>query len=478
MRIKSISHFLLTSVIAAIIVVVSTVAYWTYQETAHEVEEIYDAELAQATRMLQTLLRNQFAFTLSDLQHEPSSKLAVPSFSSNKEINAFGHKYESKLAFFVWDEAGNIVLSNHAEPESLGFNPALGYGHERMGNYSWRTFSLHDAQLTVWIKVAQRSDIRDELVTEIIASNILPFLLVMPVLALLGWFAIQQGLLPLKKISAQIKHRQPSQLHPLDTRQVPMEITPLIEATNSFMERISNMITREREFMADAAHELRTPLASIRIHAQNLGAYLTEDTGQLLTVESFEKKSHRALANIVSGVDRMSHVVEQLMTLARLEHPQTLAQEPIRLASLVQQMAAQLAPLALNKEQDLALDISDNSLILGHRPSLETLIRNLIDNAIRYTPRGGHILLELFLDAQRLVLRITDDGPGIRDEEKPRVWDRFYRLEHQEIEGSGLGLAIVRAIAEQHGASCQLRDNPHATSGLIVELRFPLAPLL
>ncbi|MEH6814642.1 MAG: ATP-binding protein [Motiliproteus sp.] len=464
---KSIKRYLLATLLIAATTVAAVVTYGSYLQTTKEVEELFDAELAQMARVLQSLLENQLkraqiTHLQQALKYQPfvTPKL----YTEGNEATPFGHKYESKLAFQVWNQEGQELLGSDSNEVTLSFQLNTGYSNEHIGDYAWRTFMLKDRDLNIWIKVAQRGDVRDELTEEIVISNLLPLGMMVPLLGFLIWLTVSRGLAPLHRLSNQITRRNPEHLKPLNTSDSPEEIKPVVAAINGLMEKLADALERERRFTADAAHELRTPLAGVRIHAQNL------------TQRPDPQMTSQAAEHIIGGVDRMTHAVEQLLTLSRLEHQSDPEFSHQDLATVVRQETAAIAPLALEKQLELSLSLEPEDShfpLLANLSGLQILCRNLIDNAIRYTPTGGKIEVQLRRDKQQVMLVVTDTGPGIAAADRQRVFARFQRLGQQLIQGSGLGLAIVKEIASQHGARIILDDNYADQTGLKVMVMFP-----
>jgi signal transduction histidine kinase len=290
---------------------------------------------------------------------------------------------------------------------------------------------------------------------------ILPLGIALPVLALLIWFAVGKGLSPLRRISSEVAERDPANLVPLEERSAPAEIAPLLQALNALLGRLGVALESERRFTADAAHELRTPLAALKIQAQV--ARRAENEAQL----------GAALDNLILGVDRATRLVEQLLTLARLEPTggSTVRMENCDLAAIARLMLSDLAVPAQSKDIELGLDSPDSAMVRGNADMLAILLRNLVDNAIRYTPEHGRVNVSLQVEPGRVHLEVLDSGPGIPEEERQRVFDRFYRILGSDAAGSGLGLSIVQRIADVHAASLTLGDGENGT-GLRVSVEF------
>nr|WP_246481031.1 ATP-binding protein [Motiliproteus sediminis] len=442
----------------------SAAAYFSYRDATHEVEELFDAELAQMARVLQSLLQDQLkrsrmSHLAEALEYEP---FELDHYEEGNEATTFGHRYEKKLAFMVWNGDGEELLSSfHVIARQFSFDSRQGYGEEVIDNHHWRSFALHDPQHDLWIKVGQRDDVRDELTGEIVLHTLLPLLLTIPLLAAMIWLIVNRGLSPLRRVARQIIERNPEQLQPLPQTGVPEEIGGVVSSVNTLMASLDNALTRERRFTADAAHELRTPLAGIRIHAQNL-----RQEHNPATVATADQ--------IVCGVDRMTRVVEQLLTLSRLEHDK-IETSRVNLSDLVRTTLADQASHMADKTLDLSLETADSLYVWGHEASLSILCRNLIDNAMRYTPDGGQVMIGLDQSDGEVVLRVCDTGPGIVPEQRDAALQRFYRLAGQSISGSGLGLSIVREVTEQHRGSLLLSDTSLGPNGLCVTVRLPTA---
>ncbi|RRJ84028.1 ATP-binding protein [Aestuariirhabdus litorea] len=486
---RSIRRFLLVSLLGAVVLITGLAAFRSYEDASHEVDELFDAELAQMARVLQSLLTVQLKRTQLDslrdsLSYKPYPGEERPSdpFAEYGEATALGHKYERKLAFAVWNNEGRELLGSGSPDGGFPFVAEVGYGDTDLAGAPWRTFSLYDPELEIWIKVGQRFDVRSELTDEIVLHALLPLLLIIPLLLVVIWWVVGRGLSPLLRVSRQVTSRDQHNLAPLDTEQVPEEVEGVVSAINALLKRLDDALSRERQFTANAAHELRTPLAGIRIHAQNLQRQLGsqgdrgEESGAGATPE---RRLPRAPDHILEGVDQMTHVVEQLLRLSRLEHEQSLSFQKLDLVPLVQRVVASLAPLALKKQQTFGLDVDEGAVlaIRADETSLEMMCRNLVDNAVRYTPAGGEVRIRLQPLNGAVELGVEDSGPGIPSAERERVFERFYRLGSQGSRGSGIGLAIVRQVASSHQVRVELGESSLAETGLSVRVQFPLNPL-
>jgi two-component system, OmpR family, sensor histidine kinase QseC len=263
------------------------------------------------------------------------------------------------------------------------------------------------------------------------------------------WWGVGRGLVPLARIATEVAQRSPSNLQPVVAEVVPSEIRALVDRLNDLLARLREAFELERRFTADAAHEIRTPLASIKTHAQ-----VAQRTAA-------DAQRHQSLEQVVDGVDRATRLVEQLLTLARLDR-EALEGEfvTVPLGALAAEVLAALRPEADAKRITLALQIEGRAEVKGHPLALGIMFRNLVDNAIRYTPDGGMVEVKVACVGQRIALSVADNGPGIAHAERTRVFDRFYRGKSANAFGCGLGLSIARRVAELHNASITLADSP------------------
>ncbi|MFL5422532.1 MAG: ATP-binding protein, partial [Myxococcales bacterium] len=307
------------------------------------------------------------------------------------------------------------------------------------------------------VQVAQPLRVRERLAIAASVRFLAPVLLILPLLGFLVWRAVGRSLAPLDQLAEAVGSRTAAALEPLPVSDAPEEALPLVRSLNDLLQRLRGALDAQRAFVADAAHGLRTPLAALNL--------------QLQLVERATDAAERtaALADLRAGLERATHLVQQLLTLARAEPDAVpaLAGEPVRLADLVEEAVADHAIVAETKGVDLgATEVAGDAVVTGDRAALRILLANLVENAIRYTPRGGRVDVA----AGRSWLEVVDNGPGIPQADRERVFDRFYRRS-SGTQGSGLGLAIVKAIADRHSATVSLRDTPGG--GLTVRVEFP-----
>jgi two-component system OmpR family sensor kinase len=367
------------------------------------------------------------------------------------------------LVVQIWDRNGVRVLLPKAPDggttDALGTRQSPGFATIDTPNGPWRVFSvIANEQL---VQVAQPIAVRRALAASLALSTIVPLLIALPALALFVWLAIARALVPLTRIAAALGKRTPTQLEPLAATGWPREIQPVVGALNGLLGRLDRAIDAQRAFVADAAHELRTPLTALHLQAQ-----IAERAGS-----DDERKS--ALSDLRAGLARTTHIVEQLLALAR-EEPGVAVRPmaPVDLAALARDVVGDIEPIASAKGVDLGITDSQSASVQGDAQSLRTLLANLVDNAVRYSPSGGRVDVAVTRDDGATTLAVRDDGPGIAPDERDRVFTRFARGSGVQAEGSGLGLAIVKSIADRHRAAVALDDGLDGR-GLSVTLRFP-----
>jgi two-component system, OmpR family, sensor kinase len=337
----------------------------------------------------------------------------------------------------------------------------LGFATVATSEGQWRVFGVQ--AVTRVIQVAQPMKVRRQRAVELALQTLRPFALLLPVLVLVIWFAVGHALVPLKRLTVQVKARRVDALDSLGDSDLPEEVQPLVGALNDLLARLKVALERERAFMADAAHELRTPLTALHLQ---MG---------MLARASDEAERAAAMDTLSQGVQRAIRLVEQMLSLARQEPRAPAAHVPVRLDDLAREIVAELVPLADAAHVDLGVSAAQPVTVAGDAESLRTLIRNLVDNAVRYTGAGGRVDVEVGAtqDAARAAqVTVTDNGPGISPEDRARVFDRFYRRAGTRPPGSGLGLAIVKTIADAHAATITLADGAEG-KGLSVTVRFP-----
>lgn len=419
------------------------IALITLNRAGHEIGELLDAQLAQTARVLAALWR--------------PTATATP---GAPPLSPVGHPYEAKLSCQYW-QGGRLRASFGAAPgDALGQGP--GFSDHEVGGLRWRVFGLPGAAPDEMLFVAQSYSIRQELINYLTVQALWPVLWSLPLAAALIWLAVGDGLRPLTQLARSIARRSPAHLEPVDAAHVPLEVRPITDALNQLLGQLAGALAGERRFAADASHELRTPFAIIRTHAQI--ARRSQDAAE----------RQQALDHLLLGVERASRLIGQLLTLARLQDgPSPTAGATALTQAVTRAVAERTADARLRGLVLTATTPEGDPVVIAARPVLiELLLRNLIDNGLKFTPAPGWVHVELGLHGQTPVLRVSDAGPGIPAPERARVFDRFYRSREQRVAGTGLGLAIVGQVCALLKASIALRDGPDGR-GLCVEVTFP-----
>ena len=422
----SLKQRLLLLVLAAITLVWLGAAAFTYQEAREEFDEMLDAHLAQAA----SLLTAQSAHEIEEIDTEHAPLM---------------HKYAGRVAFQVWENGKHLRLHSANAPQEHLTKKEHGYSDVTFAGERWRAFSAWDESGKFMIQVADRADAREKIEEEIIEGLLRPLLISLPLLALLLWIAVMRGLRPLDKLTHEVGQREPDNLTKLDASSAPREVVPLIDRLNRLFVRIDVSMQKERRFTADAAHELRTPIAAIKAQAQ------------VARSASGEAERIHALDNAILGCDRAAHLIDQLLTLARVDTLDRDVAEPCQLRDIAAETIGALAPVALEKGVQLELLAGEEADIRGNQGLLRALLRNLLDNSIRHTPPGTSVQVNITHEPGAVCLSVSDNGPGIPEQERDKVLERFYRPLGTQASGSGLGLSIVKRIAEVHDATLQMQ---------------------
>lgn len=430
---------------------------YNYHDSSHEIAEVYDAHLAQNARLLQGVM----SLPLDDVESHALYN-AFNDALSQAGKHKVGHPYENKLAFQVWRETGEILVHTPSAPTFTAPLRKPGFADYKVDGRQWRGFLLPVPEQKLLIWVGERTDVRDDLVSRIVRHTLLPFLIGSLALVLLVWLAIGWGLQPLQNMARVIRARHAESLEPLQLVPLPRELEPMQAALNRLLGQIDTLLRREHRFIADAAHEMRTPLAILRLHAQNA----------LQARNDEERKA--ALDFLIGGVDRLGRVVNQLLTMARIE-PQ-LAQrqwKPVDLASVATDTLAELTPWILGQGQEPALEIAEGDYRLdSDAGALSIALQNLVTNAVKHSPPGGLVRVSLRRNGEQFELQVEDEGPGIDEDKLELVFQRFFSEGRQD--GAGLGLSIVAMIVQRLGGTTQLQNRDGG--GLRAILRLPAHP--
>jgi two-component system OmpR family sensor kinase/two-component system sensor histidine kinase QseC len=429
---NSIRTRLLLALLGMLALVALVMGAFTYRNVLTETESLFDYQLKQ----MALSLRDQ-----GEIAAGQADALADEQFD---------------FVVQIWTIDGRSIYAtrNH---RALPSRALLGFADIAVEGSVWRTYSVATPGRV--IQVAQPVRIRQRLAADAALRSIVPLVFLVPVMALLAWWLAALTLAPLRKVVAQVRERDGNLPEPLSETGLPDDVAPLVHALNGLLQRLGQTLDTQRAFLGDAAHELRSPLTALKLQIETLRRAPDEAT------------RGEAIGTLAAGIDRAGRIVEQLLALARSEPGAPVpAKVSLDLAEVVRQAVADTVPYALSRGSEFELFADEAVPVQGDALALNVLVRNLADNAVRYSPPGSRIELRVQREAGLPVLQVDDAGPGIPEAERERVFDRFYRRAAGGEEGSGLGLAIVRSVAARHGAAVELGASP--LGGLRVTVRF------
>ena len=385
---------------------------------------------------------------------------ALPSEPFSQILGAHNDADEG-IVIQIWSRTGSLMYYSHPRAP-LAPRAELGFSTERTDRGDWRVYGAIVGDNVV--QLAQPLSVRNRLAANVALRTLWPLIVLLPFLGVAVWGIVGRGLAPLARFTRALDARRPEALDPLPDARLPLEVRPLVRALNGLLARLSVALDTQRAFVADAAHELRTPLAAVQIQSQLVARAQDADARR------------EALADLQAGITRATRLAEQLLALARAEPDASAVKEAVDLRTLLAECVAAHAPIAERSGIDLGFEQAQPATVTADADALRVMFGNLLDNAVKYTPAGGRIDVTLATDADGAHPRvqIADSGPGIPPEERERVFDRFYRdaqaRARTDVSGSGLGLAIVKRVAAQNKATLELGDAP--LGGLLVTVRF------
>jgi two-component system sensor histidine kinase QseC len=440
-------RLLRTASAAAVLVIVLT-GLIGYFMASQEAEELMDGHLAQEARLLMALTSSR-DLNLADLRQR----------LEDADVGARA-TYEPKIEFQIGDDSGNILLRSEGAPR-IPLMGAPGYSEIERAGVSWRIFNFKVPDMPYRVQVSQTLQIRERVAFEVATQVVWPLAIILPALILLLYYAVRRGLLPLEELAAEVGRFTPDSILPLSDERAPQEARPLVLAINRLLARLTVALEGERRFTADAAHELRTPLAALKVHSE-----------VALASEAADVRDH-AIRQVKHGVDRAGHLVEQLLSLARLD---PLARLPsprcFDLVECIRDQAAHYSSQGFTDNHELVFDLPQSVLPITGDPNLVGIVlRNLLDNAQRYSPAATQITVRLAAQADKVLLEVLDEGPGVPESARRHLTERFFRAAGAGAEGSGLGLAIVQRVVQLHSADLQITNR--LGGGLQVRVVFP-----
>ncbi|WP_186210695.1 ATP-binding protein [Burkholderia gladioli] len=435
---RSIRHQLLIWLLAIVVAGVGAAGWLIYRQALAEANELFDYQLQAIAAALPS---------------EPFSQV-------------FGSRTngDEGIVIQIWNRNGGLMYFSHPRAP-IAPRAELGFSTERTDRGEWRVYGAIVGDNVV--QLAQPLSVRNRLAASVALRTVWPLILLLPFLGAAVWMIVGRGMRPLRRVTRAVESRRPEALDPLPDNRLPQEVQPLVHALNGLLARLAAALDTQKAFVADAAHELRTPLAAVQIQAQLVARAQDDETRR------------EALADLQSGVTRATRLAEQLLALARSEPDGATVREPVALADVLAHCVSAQAVVAQKRNIDLGIEEAQPAIVDADIGALRVMLNNVLDNAVKYTPDGGRIDVSLSFDEGRALVRVADSGPGIPPEERERVFDRFYRDSsarmRTDVSGSGLGLAIVKRVAAQQRATVTLGESP--AGGLLVEIAFPGARL-
>ncbi|RQR80013.1 two-component sensor histidine kinase [Burkholderia sp. Bp9012] len=447
---RSLHGRLLTLVPAVVLGVWLSTLMLTWLDAQREIDRLLDGHLAQAAALL------------------VAQQARGPDDDDNAIDAPILHPYGPRVAFQVFHDGRLGLHSENAPakpmvaPELTGRDRASGFWTVVIDGNAWRVFVVHGVRSDVQVFVGERIDSRESILRAVMRSAFWPMAAALPLLVLaIGW-AVRRGTAPLRDFGRVLARRNPQALDPIRPDRTPLEMRSMLDALNRLFERIRTVMDAERRFTADAAHELRTPIAAVKAQAQ------------VAMAEPDDERRRHALRGVLEGCDRAARLVDQLLLLSRLDAGALTDRAPVDVSALAKRVVAEAAPRAIGKRQRLELDAPSPCVVGGNEPLLESMVRNLVDNAIGYSPPQARISVSVCRREGHAVLRVEDGGPGIGDDDLHRLGERFFRPQGARPGGSGLGWSIVRRIAAAHDADIEVGRSP-ALGGLRVVVSWPVA---
>lgn len=454
-----------------VIVIPSALFIWlcsavlTYLDTKKEFNQLFDAQLAQSGQVLLNLGRHEYVESKQRrLENQaPERRLTNEPVKDGSLLSdnfiELAHHYKKDLAFQLWFNQNRLILRSKNTPSTPMSNTFEGFSDEIINSNKWRVFSIQSDDGLIRAQMAESYSVRENISFSIVSHTMFPLLMTIPILGLALWLVVTIGFSPLSRITNEFQSLSPKDLQKIDTDGIPSEVIPVTLALNRVIANLQEAFSTERRFTSDAAHELRTPLAVLKTHAE-VALHATE-----------QEERDNALRQLVRGVNRATRLVEQLLTLARLD-PETNLKGAKRfdLFIVAENVISEEALVALEKNIDISLNGTRGKFVFGSSAAISVLMRNLINNAIRYTPKNGIVKIMITRINESIIFSVADSGPGIPATERQKVFERFYRQLGTKVAGSGLGLSIVTRIADLHDLSFELAESEFR--GLLINVKF------
>lgn len=444
---KSIRGFLVIVILAIVTLANFVAALRGYLGSMDEAERLFNQRMLQQVDLLNYAM--------------PSQRERMQAQGEIVQFPARGSDPEGSLEFQWIAQDGQLLARSASMPGEVVVPLVEGFRFANFHHYRWHVLVAPSADKSSWFILAERDDQRYRLAESMILQAVYPMVLAIPAIGLILWWILGVGLRPVANLARELRQREATDLRALDQRDMPVELVQLTQSTNDLLRRLDASFAREKRFSGDAAHELRTPIAALKIHCENALHEL--------------QPAPESVLKLKTGIERMSYLVEQILLLNRTAPDHFMGSiEPLNLTQLVKQTIVEQSEALEIKHLQIEFN-GEECWVLGDRAALATLLNNLLGNAIKYTPAAGRIALNTWLRGKGVVLEVMDSGPGIPATEYERVFDRFYRLggdrHNSKTPGCGLGLSIVKQVVDLHGATIALAPSRYE-QGLLVVVTF------
>ncbi|MBB3302928.1 ATP-binding protein (plasmid) [Rhizobium leguminosarum] len=456
MRTSTLTRQLFLRIAPVVMVAIVVIGAFAFNSATREINNIYDAQLINDANVLWRLLHYRLKHSIDRTPQQVDDI----DFSMDNQLafNEDADDYADAHMFRAWVNDKIMYYSSTAFPPEVPYQK-VGFTDLAYKGENWRVYSLPIPDSGIIMEVGEKISLRQTLVSNILLNLFFPLLILVPVIGFLIWLGIRSGLRAIYGLVYQIRTRSPDDLSAILVEDLPRDLLPLGRSINHLLEKLGRSLTLERRFSDLAAHQLRTPQASVKLLLQ------------MLDKSDSEQERKPIIADLVASNNRAMHLIEQLLRLARVSHhPLNLV--PVSLYRLIASTLADFGKIISSRDLDVSLEGAEAAQVRTDESLLQVMISNLLDNAIKYTPVGGRIEVMVEPEADFWLISISDSGPGIPEEEREAVFKRFYRLDTLQAEGAGLGLAIVADTAERLSVSIALSTPPWG-NGLRVELRLP-----
>lgn len=448
---------------------VSVSLYFVYKESRHEINEVYDAHLGQSAKTLALAVMSWGGATageLDDIYRRWQAQINLIAIDGNDFPTPYGHPYENNI-LFQYLESGEVKLKSPNAPETfLGKPGSSGFTNIEFDGLTWRVFQLpfnNGGQGTgKVILVAEKEAIRQEFIEEVSLSIGLPLLVLIPLLMVLLTMSILLAFRPISELRAIISEKHINNLERINVVHPTTELAPLVDQINYLFQEVEQVWKREKRLISTAAHELKTPLAVIRLDTENA------------LLSPLPADSEADLRKILTGIDRADRLIQQLLMLSRVEQEREILLETFDVVPVIRDCVANLAPMALTHSQSISLNGEHTAILTGHPAMLSILVANLIDNAIRYSGDGADIEIDIQCGPEGLTVSVTDSGKPMREDVKARLFEKFYRGNTETGDGAGLGMSIVEDIAMIHRAKVFVESPVQKGIGNCFRVVFPV----